>query len=97
MKYRCSFHFNYKVCCLFSVMGKSINQILYLLAFIDRKEDISSDTWLTYESEFNDNLEMLLELDLVSQENSEYVLTNKGRNILNYMYRYRREEAPIKM
>ena len=76
-------------------MGKSVNQVLHLLSLIDRKELVSSDTWLTYESELAENMDMLLEWDFVTKINNEYVLTNKGKNTLNYFNPDRKEETPL--
>ena len=73
-------------------MGKSVNQVIHLLALIDRKEEVNLDTWLDVESELAENIDTLLEWGFVDKENNEYVLTNKGKNTLNYFNQRKKEE-----
>jgi hypothetical protein len=79
----------------YSVMEKSVKQVLHLLALIDRREHLSSDTWLAFKSELVANLDILLELEYVVIKDNEYILTNKGKNILNYYNQERNEETII--
>jgi hypothetical protein len=76
-------------------MEKSVKQVLHLLALIDRREHLSSDTWLVFKSELVANLDILLELEYVVIKGNEYILTNKGKNILNYYNQERKEETII--
>ena len=78
-------------------MGKSVKQVLHLLALIERKEHLSLDTWSAFAPELADNLDALLEWDFVTMEDNEPIITDKGRNTLNDFDRGKREVTPIRV
>ena len=66
-------------------MGKSVNKMMHLLAIIDIKDQVSPDAWLDIESELDESLELLLEWGFIDKINNEIVLSDKGKNALNYL------------
>ena len=73
----------------------SFNKALDLLGIIEREEDIDVKRIYKRNPDLIDVLEILLELELVSLEDGEIVLTDKGKNVFYYFNKHNQDNTPL--